>query len=319
MKGRLSRPPQPKPVHVYNIIAANTHDVYLNSLSSGKGAIMDEFTKTPRLGKSCYTFHSSSVANISSETFFDNTDRSDALHSPHPNSQESSPTTQTKPTLGRDEKKQRPHPKKIGQNKEPDMDDEDVENSKERKAEKRKRKSRAVIDDDEIDEESGKELKEKISKRSKKKELVTNVEDVENGGEKKEKKGKKKRRAPADDEINEDSGPGLKKKKLQKRKLRKETENGAERVEMEEEEEQIEEMQAKSKHLKKSSRMKKENRKPGEGVKGVNGSASAARVTKRRAEDNLEDERPSKVGRAEEAMSQGTLAAGPLKRPKSLR
>lgn len=42
--GRINRHPQPKPVHVYQIIAADTQDVFLNSLSLGKAVIMDAFT-----------------------------------------------------------------------------------------------------------------------------------------------------------------------------------------------------------------------------------------------------------------------------------
>jgi len=42
--GRVQRYPQPKPVHVYNLIAANTQDVFLNNVCFGKAAIMDAFT-----------------------------------------------------------------------------------------------------------------------------------------------------------------------------------------------------------------------------------------------------------------------------------
>jgi hypothetical protein len=44
LEGRIQRHPQAKPVHIYNIIAADTQDVFLNNLSLGKANIMDAFT-----------------------------------------------------------------------------------------------------------------------------------------------------------------------------------------------------------------------------------------------------------------------------------
>ncbi|KAG1891850.1 P-loop containing nucleoside triphosphate hydrolase protein [Suillus fuscotomentosus] len=42
--GRIYRPPQPKTVHVYRIVAADTQDVFLNRISFSKAAILDAFT-----------------------------------------------------------------------------------------------------------------------------------------------------------------------------------------------------------------------------------------------------------------------------------
>ncbi|KAG2063485.1 hypothetical protein BDR04DRAFT_1037816 [Suillus decipiens] len=48
--GRIYRPPQPKTVHVYRIVAADTQDVFLNNISFSKAAILDAFTgATPSL------------------------------------------------------------------------------------------------------------------------------------------------------------------------------------------------------------------------------------------------------------------------------
>ncbi|KAG2062895.1 hypothetical protein BDR04DRAFT_1039611, partial [Suillus decipiens] len=50
--GRIYRPPQPKTVHIYRIVAANTQDVFLNNISFSKAAILDAFTgATPSLRK----------------------------------------------------------------------------------------------------------------------------------------------------------------------------------------------------------------------------------------------------------------------------
>jgi hypothetical protein len=52
--GRIWRPPQKKMVHVYNVVATNTQDVFLDNLSSGKVEIMDAFAgATPGLRQSC--------------------------------------------------------------------------------------------------------------------------------------------------------------------------------------------------------------------------------------------------------------------------
>jgi hypothetical protein len=42
--GRIYRPPQPKTVHIYRIVAADTQDVFLNNISFSKAAILDAFT-----------------------------------------------------------------------------------------------------------------------------------------------------------------------------------------------------------------------------------------------------------------------------------
>ncbi|KAG1851648.1 P-loop containing nucleoside triphosphate hydrolase protein [Suillus subluteus] len=48
--GRIYRPPQPKTVHIYRIVAADTQDVFLNNISFSKAAILDAFTgATPSL------------------------------------------------------------------------------------------------------------------------------------------------------------------------------------------------------------------------------------------------------------------------------
>ncbi|KAG1772227.1 P-loop containing nucleoside triphosphate hydrolase protein [Suillus placidus] len=48
--GRIYRPPQPKIVHIYRIVAADTQDVFLNNISFSKAAILDAFTgATPSL------------------------------------------------------------------------------------------------------------------------------------------------------------------------------------------------------------------------------------------------------------------------------
>ncbi|KAG2336606.1 hypothetical protein BDR05DRAFT_896483 [Suillus weaverae] len=48
--GRIYRPPQPKTVHIYRIVAADTQDVFLNNISFSKAAILDAFTgATPNL------------------------------------------------------------------------------------------------------------------------------------------------------------------------------------------------------------------------------------------------------------------------------
>ncbi|KAG2336736.1 P-loop containing nucleoside triphosphate hydrolase protein [Suillus weaverae] len=48
--GRIYRPPQPKIVHIYRIVAADTQDVFLNNISFSKAAILDAFTgATPNL------------------------------------------------------------------------------------------------------------------------------------------------------------------------------------------------------------------------------------------------------------------------------
>ncbi|KAG1772200.1 P-loop containing nucleoside triphosphate hydrolase protein [Suillus placidus] len=48
--GRIYRPPQPKTVHIYRIVAADTQDVFLNNISFSKAAILDAFMgATPSL------------------------------------------------------------------------------------------------------------------------------------------------------------------------------------------------------------------------------------------------------------------------------
>ncbi|KAG1837021.1 P-loop containing nucleoside triphosphate hydrolase protein [Suillus tomentosus] len=48
--GRIYRPPQPKMVHIYRIVAADTQDVFLNNMSFSKAVILDAFTRaTPSI------------------------------------------------------------------------------------------------------------------------------------------------------------------------------------------------------------------------------------------------------------------------------
>ncbi|KAG1793303.1 P-loop containing nucleoside triphosphate hydrolase protein [Suillus plorans] len=48
--GRIYRPPQPKMVHIYRIVAADTQDVFLNNISFSKAAVLEAFTgATPSL------------------------------------------------------------------------------------------------------------------------------------------------------------------------------------------------------------------------------------------------------------------------------
>lgn len=52
--GRIQRPPQAKVVHIYDIFAAGTRDLFLSELSYGKAAVMDAFIgATASAGTSC--------------------------------------------------------------------------------------------------------------------------------------------------------------------------------------------------------------------------------------------------------------------------